>query len=209
MRRLVLAAFLIGIPFAAEAHPTSFAGSFAVMTFHQPHMSDLWLIYSFSPRLALAARGMRMEMPEGQALAYFPQVDFLAFRENGEGYQANAYVYGGYGGGQFQNAYGQAGVAGVELDAESRKLFALARWEYNYSNQFSPSHRGEFRIGLAPYEAEFNELAAWIMLQYQVTPALTKSNLLTPMVRLFYRGIMWEIGASVRGDWMLNFMAHF
>jgi hypothetical protein len=29
------------------------------------------------------------------------------------------------------------------------------------------------------------------------------------MVRFFYHNILWEMGASVKGSWMLNLMVHY
>lgn len=79
----------------AFAHPVSYKGAIGVMTWNQPFLSDYWLTYSLLPNAAIAARSMRMEMPEGTYLVYFPQVDFLAKRWNNPNSQANIYTYGG------------------------------------------------------------------------------------------------------------------
>jgi hypothetical protein len=62
---------------------------------------------------------------------------------------------------------------------------------------------------VAPYKAEIDQLATWIMLQGQFHPALSREWALTPLVRLFYRNVLLGGGASVKGDWMVNFMVHF
>ena len=72
-----------------------------------------------------------------------------------------------------------------------------------------PSITAEARIGVAPYEAEFNEIASWLMLQYQYHPMLTRKYALTPLIRLFYKSVLFESAVSTEGDWMLNFMFHF
>ena len=101
-----------------------------------------------------------------------------------------------------------AGLAGAEADAESRKYFVMAKYENMWSDLGRPFYHWDARLGVAPYEAEFNEVASWLMIQYQWHPMLTRRNALTPMVRLFYKSVLFEAGASVDGDWMLNFMFH-
>lgn len=193
----------------AHAHPVPYQGAVGVMTWNQPFLSDHWITYSLHHRVAIAARAMRMEMPDGQALAYFPQVNLLLQRWNGENTQANIYAYGGYGGASFQDNTGWSGSYGVEADAESRSWFVLGKIETMWSNRVSPFRFYQGRVGLAPYEAEFNELASWFMVQFQYQPSMGEKYVITPLARMFYRNILWEVGVSIRGDWMLNLMFHF
>lgn len=193
----------------AEAHPVSYKEAIGVMTWNQPFMSDYWVTYSFLPYSAFAARAMRMEMPEGEYLVYFPQIDFLVKRWNNPGSQANIYFYGGFGGAKLNQTYGHAGQVGIEADAESRSWFIMGKWETMKSNITEDFHHGEFRLGLAPYEAEFSEIASWLMIQFQYHPTLTQKYAITPLYRMFYKNVLWEAGVSLRGEWMLNFMFHF
>jgi hypothetical protein len=196
-------------PLVGFAHPVSYKGAVAVMTWNQSYLSDYWLAYSFSPSMAGAARAMRMEMPEGQFLTAFPQFDRLIQRWNNSDSQANIYGYGGFGGARFQNRNGYAGLVGLETDAESRRWFVLGRWESMWSHLAKRFDKAEFRLGLAPYEAEFNELASWLMVQFQYHPALKPAFAITPLYRMFYKSVLWEAGISLQGDWMLNMMFHY
>lgn len=193
----------------STAHPVSYKGAVGVMTWNQPFLSDYWVTYSFAPYAAVAARAMRMEMPSGQYIVAFPQIDILAKRWNAPDSQANIYVYGGFGGAKSQNRTGYAGQLGIEADAESRSWFVMGKWESMWSNVEPVFNHGEFRVGLAPYEAEFNEIASWLMIQIQYHPTLQRSFAVTPLYRMFYKNVLWEAGVSVTGDWMLNFMFHF
>jgi len=206
---IALGLVLISLARVGNAHPVSYKEAIGVMAWNQSFMSDYWLTYSFAPNAAIAARGMRMEMPEGQYLVYFPQFDWLAKRWNNPDSQANIYVYGGAGGARLANRDGYAGQVGIEADAESRSWFIMGKWESMWSNLTDVFHHGEFRVGLAPYEAEFNEIASWLMIQVQYHPTLTKKYAITPLARLFYKNVLWEAGVSLQGDWMLNFMFHF
>ena len=200
---------MVAMPTIVSAHPVPYAHAVGVMTWNQPFMSDDWITYSFRPDMAIAARHMRFDMPEGRTHFFAPQFDYLIKRWNNPDSQANLYAYGAYGGMNFQNQTVGAGLAGVEADAESRKLFVMGKYEKMWARVGPDFYHVEARVGAAPYEAEFNEIAAWFMLQYQYHPMLTKKHAWTPLVRLFYRSVLVESGVSTDGDWMLNFMFHF
>jgi hypothetical protein len=67
----------------------------------------------------------------------------------------------------------------------------------------------EARLGIAPYEAEYSEMASWFMVQLQWHPTLTKKMAVTPLARIFYKSFLLESGVSLDGDTMINFMFHF
>ena len=195
---------------SAFAHPVAYQGAVGVMTWNQSFLSDYWLTYSFRPDMAIAGRAMRMTMATGGDLdVYMPQFDYLAKRWNNSDSQANIYVYGGFGGVRFQGQNGSAGLAGIEADAESRKYFVMVKYEAMLPTIGANFQHVEARLGIAPYEAEINEIATWFMIQGQYHPALIKSYVITPLARFFYKSVLWESGVSIQGDWMLNFMFHF
>lgn len=207
MRFLLLLAFLL--PIHAKAHPVSYKHAIGVMTWNQPFLSDYWLTYSFRPDMAIAGRYMRMDMPDGKFQLYMPQLDWLVKRWNGKEYQANVYAYGGYGGAKMGGRSGSAWLGGVEADAESTKHFIMAKVEYTNPTVGPNFWHYDFRVGIAPYEAEFNEIAAWLMVQYQRHPKLIKHDAVTPLARIFYKSFLFEAGVSLDGEIMTNFMFHF
>jgi hypothetical protein len=206
--------FSVLIPFAlwqsnAQAHPVSFKHAVGVMTWNQSFMTDDWITYSFRPDAAGAFRHMRFDMPEGRAQFYAPQFDYLVKRWNEADSQANIYAYGAYGSMNMGRESKGAGLAGIEADAESRKYFVMAKYENMWGDLGPRFYHGEARLGVAPYEAEFNEIASWFMIQYQWHPMLVKKDAFTPLIRLFYKSVLFETGVSTDGEWMLNFMFHF
>jgi hypothetical protein len=214
LTKLSKAWLIFPLLFAAEnvhAHPVAYQGAFALMTWNQPFLSDFWAAYSFRPDMAVAARVMRMNMDQGgESISYLGQFDYLVKRWNKDHFQANIYTYAGFGGVHFQNQNGVTGLVGIEADVESRRLFILGRYEGMASTLGAPFfHKGELRLGIAPYEAEIDELASWFMIQFQVHPSLSRPYAITPMVRFFYKSVLWETGISLQGDWMLNLMFHF
>ncbi len=192
-----------------HAHLVAFQGAVGVMTWNQSFLTDDWITYSFRPDAAFVARIMRFDTPTGRVQFFAPQFDYLLKRWNESNYQANIYTYGAYGALYFENKTHGAGIAGVEADAESRKYFISAKYEKMWASLGPDFYHIEGRLGMAPYEAEFNEIASWLMLQYQYNPSLMKQYSITPLVRLFYKSVLLETGVSTDGDWMLNFMFHF
>jgi hypothetical protein len=191
------------------AHPVAYQGATGVMTWNQEFMSDTWVTYSFRPDAAVAARIMRFDAPEGRMQFIAPQLDYLLKRWNESESQANIYLYGAYGSMFFQNQNHGTELAGIEADAESRKYFISGKYEKMWGDLGPDFYHAEARLGIAPYEAEFNEIASWFMIQYQYHPMLLKKYAVTPLARIFYRNFLLEAGSSTDGDMMLNFMFHF
>jgi hypothetical protein len=208
MKRLTILLFCLVVGPQALAHPVPYQGAFGVMTWNQPFMSDTWLTYSFRPDMALAGRFMRMEMPEGEFRYSGAQLDYLVYRDNGIDHQVNFYAYAGAGGVHFNDNTGGAAFYGVEADAENRKFFGLIKAEQMNASIGPDFSHAEARLGVAPYKAEYNEIASWLMVQAQWHPSLSRQFVLTPLARFFYKSALWEMGVSTDGEWMLNFMFH-
>jgi hypothetical protein len=211
LNSIQLMVLAVGVMFSSisSAHPVSYQGSTSVMTWNQPYLTDIWTTYSFRNDAAVALRTMRMQMSDGEMRVYLAQMDYLAKRWNELSYQGNVYVYGGYGAAHFQSQTGGVGMAGIEADIESRKYFLMGQYEGMYPTVGPQFQHLEARVGIAPYEAEYEEVASWLMLQAQYHPALTKNYAITPLARFFYKNVLWETGVSLDGDWLLNFMFHF
>lgn len=191
------------------AHPVAYKGATSIMTWNQPFMSDHWIVYSFQPNMAIAGRFIRMEMPEGELNYSGLQYDYLVQRWNGSNHQANIYIYGGAGDISLNRENGIGYFGGFEADIEDRKYFALIKAESMQTDVADDFNHVEGRLGIAPYEAEYDEMAAWFMVQGQWHPTLKEKFVFTPLARLFYKSFMMESGVSLEGDWMMNFMFHF
>jgi hypothetical protein len=64
------------------------------------------------------------------------------------------------------------------------------------------------RVGFSPFKADFNSLQSWAMLQLWSDPVTSQELKVTPLLRFFYQNVLWEMGASTKGDMMLNLMVH-
>jgi len=163
----------------AFAHPVPYQGAVGVMTWNQSFMSDTWITYSFRPDMAVAARFMRMQMPEGDFRYSGAQLDYLILRKNELHSQANIYAYAGGGATHFDGEAGGAAFYGIEADAETRKYFGSIKAE-------------QMNASVGP---DFSHIEA-------------RKFVFTPLARFFYKSALWETGVSTDGEWMLNLMFH-
>ena len=194
----------------ARAMSVSWQGSTAVMISNQPFLTDWLAAYSFRNDMAFAVRFMRMTMPDGSEMKFYaPQLDFLLHRWNDREFQANIYVNGAFGVQSFQGSTSTVGSGTLDADIESRELYAAAKFQGNWVGIGPNIYQSEMRVGVAPYKADYEELASWLVVSLQNNPQLSRAFSVTPMVRLFYKTVLVEIGASAEGDWMLNTMIHF
>lgn len=197
---------------SAQAHPVPFKGALSVMTWNQPYFNDTMAIYSFHRQFAAGGQYMRMDMKDGEMTAAVPQLNFLAKRWNELDFQANLYFIGGFGSYEFDNGLNSrtktTSVGGVEADWESRKYYVSAKFTGMWPSIEENTYVQTYRAGIAAYPAEFNEMSAWLILDAQHINSRERELTVTPVIRLFYRNVLTEIGSSFTGDWMLNFMIH-
>jgi hypothetical protein len=122
--------------------------------------------------------------------------------------QANIYAGGGYGAASFMNQALGVAMANVSADWESRKYYLDAEFQSLYAADTRYYNSIKLRASFAPYLAEYKELSIWFIVQFDTMPFVANNPFLTPMVRLFYKNILIELGADVQGSWMFNYMIH-
>lgn len=180
------------------------------MAFNQPDMLDWQLLYSFERRFSVGADFIRDTMEGTERFFLIPRVSWLVNRWNGEDYQANIYVYAGVGAGRKEGRNELAGEAAIETDYETRKLYFSAKATTVAAKGFDPLVSYQLRAGLAPYEGGFDEIQSWLIAQAQYFPLSHEEPIrIGPVLRVFYRNVLGEVGVSAHGTWNLNFMVHW
>ena len=104
---------------------------------------------------------------------------------------------------------------------------AASSYETWFSNVMDLSLR--YRLGMAPYVGGMDELQTWLIVQLDARPPYyyrseaepldlvaarsyaLPPNLLevTPLMRFFYKNVLWEMGASIRGQFFTSLMLHY
>ena len=93
-------------------------------------------------------------------------------------------------------------------DWESREHYVMARakkFVYEGNDRYSYLAR----YGFAPFIAGMDQLQTWMILQAMYVEEQSKEVILTPMIRFFYKIVLWEIGHSTRGQSYLTLMVHY
>ena len=210
MNKLIILIIFVFIA-KAQAHPVIYQGGWVLSTDNMESFSGNQVMYSFSHRWSAGANYWRLGTEEDEREVALLKLNHLLYRYNGENSQGNIYLHGGYGLADGNSAFNRtdAYLGGVEADWETRQIYTAAKY-YHFNmagKQDVRMYQG--RIGFSPMLAKFEDLQSWVMLQGMVISDIEPKLMLTPMVRFFYHNILWEMGASVKGSWMLNLMVHY
>lgn len=197
-----------------NAHPVAFKGAISAISSNTQSQQDHLVHYSLSHRVSTGMRLIHSKTSQGDRYSVFPQLSFLLKRWNHSDFQANIYVFGGFGYERIDYSasplkQGWASVSGGEADIEDRRFYFSTQWESFNHSKLEWHFNTKNRVGVAPYLAEFDEPASWLILQHDYDSLGDGRHTVTPLFRIFYRRFLLEAGASHRGELLLNFMAHF
>lgn len=195
--------FLLFLPLA-QAHPVIYKDGIAASSFNTSSYSENYLMYSFSPKTSVGPGHFRFTKDDEHSHLGLVKLNHLLWRKNGSDYQANIYLHGGFG-----KAQREVYMSGIEGDWETRKLYtSLKHYEF-HTPALMDRTMTQARVGVSPLMSDFKDLQTWVMLQGMYTPEIDKTVMITPLLRFFYHNILWEMGSSLRGEWMFNFMVHY
>ncbi len=212
MPKALILLFLLSLAGSAGAHPVIFQGGTVVSSANMPSLSDNQLMYSWTSRWATGFNHWRFSEGQDNTELYLAKANYLLYRKNAEASQGNVYLHAGAGAVDSEldrRATEEVYMAGVDLDWETRTLYTSLKSYYFSSPGVTDLTMTQARVGVSPFEAAYDQLQAWVMLQAMYTPEVQREVMLTPLLRFFYRNVLWELGASTRGDWMLNLMVHY
>ena len=202
------ASLLLMMAQSALAHPTAFQGSTALISNNLSGYSENIAYYSARSYLSVGAAVTRIGTDE----FYAPHVGLLLKRWNEKESQANIYAWGGYGLGTIESEgpRRQDGIWrwGAQADYETRRFYTMVSinridGEHGYFRELLTA-----RVGFAPYLADFEGLSIWPILQVMKWTPTESTWDVMPMLRFYYKNVLWEMGSSVQGNWMFSFMVH-
>jgi len=199
-------------PFDVMAKPIAFADGYTVMTeYGAGTMTEVQAFYA--PRYDFSVGGGHLELdsdvtPATRRISY-ARINYLVHRWNLESAQANVFVWGGLGGATGNTFAGTvlAEHAGVQLDYETRRIYASFKSDLERSSAFS--HRIDtLQLGLAPYKHDYGGLATWLLVEArQYRGDLHRGTESALLLRLFKGGTWVEAGVTNGGK--LQAMAMF
>jgi hypothetical protein len=193
------------------AHPVIYKDGIMLGTANMSMYSDNEVNYSFHQQWSTGINHLRFTKDETNVEMGLLRLNHLLKRWNQDESQGNIYLISGIGvadSGFDQVSSKAAYLGGIETDWESRTLLASFKYTHFNSPDLLDIGMSKARIGFSPFEASFDKLQTWIMLQGMYIKGVDKNVIVTPMIRLFYNNVLWEMGSSIRGEWMFNFMVH-
>ena len=207
--RLLLLVLLLSFAPTAQAHPVTYGGGWVFANTTHPERNDTRIHYSFNPKLAFGAVYTRAEdKNERDSEFVIPRFNYLLKRWNNPGSQANIYLYGGLGAGWEQSESGFAAIAGAQADYETRRFYTQFNTESIQGESDNDFQMHSYRIGVAPYLAEFDEVQTFLIGSVSHTPEMEDEWTAGPIIRIFYKDYLVELGAH-SGKFMGTVMFHY
>ena len=193
---------------SAAAHPVAFEGAYQLMLGSSGSVQNLEFYRSYSAKAAWGFHSMRFEGDQEEIFAGL-QHNWLLKRWNLPSAQANVYAGVGAGlAGEVGNGASPAGIGFFRADYETRRVYTALDAKLIESADVS---RGVFSaaVGIAPYKAEFDELNTWLILQVEHVTDMEDKLDIIPKVRFFKGPYFLELGSTLSGKPVVNFMIHF
>jgi len=204
---LVVPSAQAGLFIAKDVWMTMVAGS--------PDSRMVEAMYGITPRISVGAGWVRMRSDERLGHVHsvdigYAQGNYLIHRIHRPDSVTNFYGFAGAGvarGDLFSGR--EASVhGGLQADWETR------RWYLNGNLHWWRSDAFRYRIdsltaGWAPYAAEYEEWATWLLLRGERRERMSTGTEVTPVLRLFRKDWWFELGRSNRGSWSFNVMHVF
>lgn len=200
--------FLMSYSNNLMAHTVSFKGAHALNFSNSDEMSMWTYNYSRTPKNSLGANYYRFDLSGKSERFYFLETNFLLKRWNKLSSQGNLYLSLGQGISETKTQH-HSDVA-IEADWETRKYYTAFKTQgiLNHKDSSKNIYYTKYRVGFAPYLAEFDQINTWIILETKYVNKMKEEFSITPFVRLFYQNFLMEIGISNKGNSEFNFMVH-
>ncbi len=192
----------------AAAHPVAFKGAYQLMFGTAGDVQNFEFYRSYSAQAAWGLHAMRFEEEEDEIFTGL-QHNWLLKRWNLPSAQANIYAGLGAGlAGEVGTGSSPGGIGFFRADYETRRVYTAFDAKWIESADVS---RGVFSAaaGIAPYKAEFDQLNTWLILQAEHVTGMEDKLEIIPKVRFFKGPYFLELGSTLSGKPVVNFMIHF
>lgn len=205
INRIIFINLLIYSSFS-HSHPVSFQGATSINSYNSPQEQDFLVSYSYKYWASIGLRFQREAFAHGDHEYYFAQTHFLAKRWNNPESQGNIYLGLGAGEERRPDSSHPSHLVEIQADWESRKIYTMASYTQINRHNADDNRMHKQRLGYAPFLGEFNELNIWAILERKQKSY--NSHELNQWLRFYYKNVLWEIGASSKGEALFNFMVH-
>lgn len=209
----ILILFACLIPSAGIfAAPMGFKDSAMTMGDFSKTFRELTVNYALTPRDAIGVTSLYMQTDNQSQSQINNELTYtrLAKRWNLPDAQANIWFIGGVGettGNYFSGT--KATISpGIQADYETTRVYASANARIYVADGIT-NNVVSARAGFSFYEANYDEIQPWLILEARRMSMVSTQYEVTPMLRLIHNRFFVEAGANLHGQPRLNFMYIF
>ncbi len=214
MKVLLLAAALAAAAWAGTAHaaPMGFKDSAMAMADFSPNWRETWVNYALTSRDAVGAGGLHMRSDDKTKTRTLAELNYtrLLKRWNLADAQANVWFFAGAGAIRGNDFPGSklAWAPGVQVDFETTRVYLAATGRLYRAKDLNHDF-ASVRLGFSFYEADYDEIQPWLVLEARRMRGLSDKTEITPMLRLIHNRYFVELGVSNSRQARANLMTIF
>ncbi len=203
---LLLTGMAISATHNVYAKPISYVDGIMVMQENDQTGHMLSFDYTLTPNYAVGWYDKWEENERGgkNYSVHGPEFNTLIKRWNLEDGQANVFNSTGAGFADSDGKIRGAAWTSILADYETRRIYGSYEIRGMYAEDINSSVWQRARVGAAPYLAGYDDVATWLMVQVDNHPSKADATVVTPLVRLFYKGYLAEVGYSSNHRLMFN-----
>jgi len=202
---------LLFIGSAADAKPVSYVDGTMVMQENDETGHTISMDYTLTPHYAVGwyDKWEENEKSRKDFSVHGPEFNTLIRRWNMADGQTNIFNSSSIGVAEGSGKTRSAAWTSFLADYETRRIFTSYEVRGMFADTIDKSILQRARVGFAPYKAGYEDVATWLMIQVDDHPSKTDIFVVTPLVRLFYKTALVEIGYSSNNHIMLNWDLQF
>ncbi len=205
------AVLMIALCPPAHAKPISYVDGVMVMQENDETGHTVSMDYTFDPHYAVGWYSKWEENERGgkDFSVHSPEFNTLIHRWNLPDGQANIFNSTGIGIAEGGGKTRGAAWTSILADYETRRIYSSYEIRGMYADTIDRSVWQRARVGIAPYKADYDDIATWFMVQVDDHPSKTDTLVVTPLVRFFYKTMLVEAGYSSNNRIMFNWWLQF
>jgi hypothetical protein len=189
-----------------------FKDSTMAMGDFSPNWREAWVNHAVTAKDAVGAGALQMRSDNGLRSRSFLEATYTRrlARWNTEDSQANVWLVVGAGpvtGNDFSGSRAMLGP-GLSVDWETTRLYFSANARLYRAAGINHDFASA-RAGFSFYEADYEEIQPWLVLEARRMRGLSEKTEVTPMLRLIHKRYFVELGISNQRQGRVNFMYIF
>ena len=210
--RIVQAAMVLYTSSLCFAGPMGFKDSVMSMGDFSPNWQEGFINYAYTSRDAVGAEGLHMRSDDKRLSRDAVSLTYtrLLKRWNLPEAQANVWFQGGLGAIKGNDFTGSRTFVspGVSVDYETTRVYVGGTARLYRAKDLRHDF-ASIRAGFSFYEADYDEVQPWLIVEARRMKGLSEKTELTPMLRLISKRYFVEAGASNNREGRFNFMYIF